>query len=140
MPLLSGTLGMLAKGVLTSVIAPFVEEARDAALHAAQNTLRDTVAGRMSIDEWAYIVIQGVDKVKERAAEENNLRFIGGKMKFAVPENQPGIVAVSFQLYFLDEFEKWQKAEAGSGIPASSFKQEAMDELKSKREIIFEVE
>lgn len=140
MPLLSGTLAMLAKGALTAVISPFVEEAKDAALDAAQNTIRDTITGRMSIDEWAGIVIQGVDKVKEHAIEENNLRFIGGKIKFTMHANDAGIVAVSFQLYFLDELEKWQKAEAGSRIPASSFTLGALDELKSKQEIIFEVE
>lgn len=140
MALLSGTLVMLAKGALTFVIAPFVEEARDVALNAAQDAIRNTVTGKMSVNEWAGIIIEGVDKVKDRAVTEDNLRFIGGKMKFAISENKIDMVTVSFQLYFLDESEKWQIAEADSDIPVSSFTIEALDELKTKREIIFEVE
>lgn len=48
-------LAALAKGALTAVIGPFVEEAREAALNAAQETIRSTVAGAMSIGEWANI-------------------------------------------------------------------------------------
>lgn len=140
MPLLSSTLVMFAKGALTAVIAPFVEEARDVALNAAQDTIRNAVTGKMSINEWADIIIEGVDRVKERVVVEDNLNFIGGKMKFTITENKIVMVTVSFQLYFLDELEKWQMAEADSDIPASSFTIEALDELKTKREIIFEVE
>lgn len=140
MPLLSGTLTMLAKGALTAVIAPFVEEARDVALNAAQDAIRNTVTGKMSVNEWAGIVIEGVDKVKERVVAEDNLRFIGGKMRFTISEINLDMVTVSFQLYFLDELEQWQKAEASCNIPVSAFTTEALDELKLKHEIIFEVE
>lgn len=140
MPLfVANALTILAKGALTAVIGPFVEEARDAAVNAAKDTFRDTVAGRMSIDEWAGIVIEGVDKVKARAIEEENLRFIGGKMKFALSENNSNMVNVSFQLYFLDQSEKWKKAEADSDIPVSKFSETALCDLKAE-EIVFEVE
>lgn len=141
MPLfVTGALAMLAKGALTAVVGPFVEEAREAALSAAENTLREKVAGRMSIEEWAEIVIEGVDKVKARAIEDENLRFVGGKMKFALSENVPEMVTVSFQLYFMDQFDKWKKAEADTDIPASKFSETALDNLKSDKEIIYEVE
>lgn len=141
MPLfVTGALTMLAKGALTAVVGPFVEEARDAALSAAENTLREKVAGRMSIEEWAEIVIEGVDKVKARAIEEENLRFIGGKMKFALSENVSEMVTVSFQLYFMDQFDKWKKAEADTDIPATKFSETALDNLRADKEIIYEVE
>lgn len=141
MPLfVTGALTMLAKGALTAVVGPFVEEARDAALSAAENTLREKVAGRMSIEEWAEIVIEGVDKVKARAIEEENLRFIGGKMKFALSENVSEMVTVSFQLYFMDQFDKWKKAEADTDIPATKFLETALDNLRADKEIIYEVE
>ena len=69
----------------SAISAPFVEEARDVALNAAQDAIRSTVAGRMSIDEWAGIAIEGVDGVKERAVDEGQLRFVGGKLKFSMP-------------------------------------------------------
>lgn len=140
MSLLTGALITLAKGALTSVIGPFVEEARDAALNAAQDTLRSTVAGKMSIEEWAGIVAEGADKVKERVVNENGLRFVGGKVKLRMSDHTIDAVNVSFQLYFLDECEKWQMADADTNIPGSKFTVEALDELQSKGEITFEVE
>ncbi len=133
-------LATLAKGALTAVIGPFVAEARDAALNAAEDTIRTTVAGRMSIDEWAGIAVQGVDKVKMRVADEGNLRFIGGKLKFIRSMNTPDAVTISFQLYFLDEFEKWQMAAAENNVPASKFTFDALNELDTKGEVVFEVE
>lgn len=130
----------LAKGALTSVVGPFVQEAREASLNAAQDTLRGAIAGRMSIEEWADIVIDGVGSVKERAITEGNLRFVGGKLKFAPSEEGSGLVNISFQLYFLDEMEHWQKAEADTDVPASKFTSEALEEIESKKEIIYEVE
>lgn len=131
---------MLAKGALTAVIGPFVDEAKEAALNAAQDTIRDAVAGRMTIEEWADVVIQGIDKVKERVADDGSLRFIGGKLKFCMSKNGIKYISVSFQLYFQDELEKWQKAEAGSDVPASKFTLDALEELKTKGEVVFEVE
>lgn len=49
-------------------------------------------------------------------------------------------VNVSFQLYFLDECEKWQMADADTNIPSSKFTVEALNELQSKGEITFEME
>lgn len=138
--LVTGALAALAKGALTAVIGPFVEEARDAALNAAQDTIRSTVVGKMTIEEWADIVVEGVDKVKERAMSENDLRFIGGKLKLALNEKTSDVVAISFQLYFLDELEKWQMAAAESDIPISKFTDDALNELRTNGEIIFEVE
>lgn len=140
MSLVTGALITIAKGVLTSVIGPFVEEARDAALNAAQDTIRDTIAGKMSIEEWAGIVAEGADKVKERAINENNLRFVGGKLKLVMSKNALNAVNVSFQLYFLDELDNWQLADADSDIPDSKFTVDALNELQSKGEITFEVE
>jgi len=138
--LMAGAIQLLAKGALTAVIAPFVEEAREVALNAAQDTIRSAVAGRMSVEEWADIAIEGVDKIKDTLVSENGLRFIGGKLKFAVSSNTPETVSVSFELYFLDEQEQWQKADADTDIPHSKFTVEALAELQAKGEISFEVE
>ncbi len=138
--ILTGVLTTLAKGALTAVVGPFVEEARDAALNAAQDTLRNTVAGKMSIEEWAKIISEGADNVKEKVITENDLRFVGGKLKMTYFENNPNVVVASFQLYFLDEQEKWQMAAAETDLPASKFTMSALDELTFKKEITYEVE
>lgn len=132
-------LSTLAMGVFADVIKPFVNDAKDAVLDAAKDTVKDMVAGRMSVEEWAKVAVSGVDKVKERIMNENDYRYVGGKLKFALSQNNPESVKVSFQLYFLDEMQKWQMADAESDIPASKFKNDALDEIRSKGEIVYEV-
>lgn len=139
--LVTGALATIAKGALTAALGPFIAEARDATLSAAHDTIRSVVAGRMSIDEWAAAAITGVDKVKERVAEEGDLHFVGGKLKFAYSAlSAEETVTISFQLYFLDELGKWQMASAGSDVPASKFTFEALDELRAEGKITFDVE
>ncbi|MBD5114599.1 MAG: hypothetical protein HDT46_05250 [Ruminococcaceae bacterium] len=140
MGLLSGVVLAFAKEALTSAINPLVDEAKGASLNAAEDTLRGLVMGKMSVREWADAVITGVDTVKERIVNEEELRFVGGKLKFAYTEANPNLINVSFQLYFLDEMQNWQKAEADSNIPSDKFKNEDLIELKNKKEITFEVE
>ncbi len=131
---------LLVKGALTAVIAPFIEEAREVALDTAQSAIRSMVAGKMSIDEWANTAIKQVDDVKKRAAEENNLQYVGGKLKFSISASNPNCVAMSFQLYFQDENNKWHKAEAASDVPASKFTGDDLNELKDNGEVVFDVE
>lgn len=138
--LTGGALATIAKGALTAALGPFIDEARDATLNAAQDTIRSALAGRMSIAEWAAAAIRGVDKVKERAIEEGNLRFVGGKLKFALSALTSETVTISFQLYFLDEMQKWQMAAAESNIPVSKFTVEALENLYSEGEVVFDVE
>lgn len=138
--LVGGALGMLAKTALSSVLSPFLDEAKDVVLSAAEDTVRSTVAGRMSIDEWAQAAIKGVDKVKERVAEEGNLRYVGGKLKFALTAEDAESVTISFQLYFLDEMKKWQLASAASQVPSTKFTNDDLYELWTNHEVVFEVE
>jgi hypothetical protein len=143
MPLFTlAALKLIAQGALTSAIGPFVEEAREASLNVAQDTIRGIIGGRMSLEEWANIEIKGVDKVKDRIVNESegNLNYVGGKMNFALSQNNARMVTVSFQLYFQDTNQKWHKAEADSNIPISKFKTDSFEELQSKDEISFEVE
>lgn len=138
--LVGGALGLLAKTALSSVLSPFLDEAKAVVLSAAEDTVRSTVAGRMSIDEWAQAAIKGVDKVKERVAEEGNLRYVGGKLKFALTAEDAESVTISFQLYFLDEMKKWQLASAASQVPSTKFTNDDLYELWTNHEVVFEVE
>lgn len=138
--LVSAALAEVAKSALGSVVSPFVEEAKDIAVNAAQDAIRGKMAGRMSAEEWADIVVDSVDAVKDRAMVEGNLRYIGGEIKFTQPEGMQNVVTVSFQLFFLDADEKWQKAEASYDIPVARFTMETMEELAAKGEIKYAVE
>jgi len=130
----------LIQQIFTSVIAPHLEEAKDVALESAYGTIKDMIAGKMSVEEWADISIVGIDKIKDRIISEGNVRYIGGKLKFSFLNKNLNDVHAYFELYFLDESEKWQKAEAGIDIPSSKFTPEALKDIQDKGEIIFEVE
>jgi len=130
----------LIQQVFTSVIAPHLEEAKGVALDSAHSTIKGMIAGRMSVEEWAEISIVGIDKIKDRIVSEGNVQYVGGKLKFSFTDNKSDKVLAYFELYFLDEFEKWQKAEADTDIPSSKFTSVALDEIRAKGEIVFEVE
>ncbi len=133
-------LAFLAKSLLGAALAPFINEARDIALDTVQDAVRSKVAGRMPVEEWAKAVIKSIDSIKERAVAEENLRYIGGKLKFTLSANEPDTVTISFQLYFQDAFSKWRKAEASSDVPANKFTEDALDMMEENGEIAYEVE
>lgn len=111
---------------------------------AMKETLKDQVAeiitGKKTIDEWAEIAIKGVDNVKEYMVAEENLQYVGGKLCFQISDKNSQHVKISFHLYFLDENNEWKKTEAESDILASHFTSEALEELKEKGKVEFDVE
>lgn len=84
--LVTGTLATLAKNALSAVVMPIVKEAGNVAVDTAQNAIRGKMAGRMSVEEWADVVIAGVDAVKERAVTEGNLRYVGERSDLLRPK------------------------------------------------------
>ena len=130
----------LIQQIFTSVIAPHLEEAKGVALDSAHDTIKGMIAGKMSVEELADISIVGIDKIKDRIVSEGNVRYIGGKLKFSFTDNKKDKVRAYFELYFLDEFEKWQKAEADTDIPSSRIKPDALEDIQAKGEIVFEIE
>ena len=109
-------------------------------LNAARDTVERIITGRRPIDEWAKIAIAVVDQIKDRAVSEEGLRYVGGKLKFTMSRKRADKVVISFELYFLDSNNEWQKIGADSDLFASCFTLEALDEIKSKGEVSFEVE
>ena len=105
-----------------------------------KDMLRNTFTGRLTIQEWALVAIMGVDKVKEQILNEGELRFIGGKLRFAMDLQERDKVVVAFELYFFDESEKWIKANAFSTFSTMKFTSEALEEINSKGKVEFEVE
>lgn len=135
-----GALSVLAKNALKAVVMPIVEEAGHMVVGSAQDAIHGQIAGRMSAEEWANAVIGSVDAVKDRAVTEGELRYVGGDIRLALSEDQPNTVTLSFQLFFLDAAEKWQKADAACNIPAARFTLETLAELEAKSEIKYAVE
>jgi hypothetical protein len=129
-----------AKNIFTSFLGQYAEDAKETAMNAARDTVERIITGRQPLEEWAKIAIAGVDEIKDRAVNEEDLRYVGGKLKFAMSEKRADKVVISFELYFQDSNNGWQKIGADSDLFASCFTLEALDEIKSKGEVSFEVE
>ena len=135
-----GIITGVAKEMFKAFIGPYADDFETAAMNAARDTAERIITGRRTIDEWAEIAIKGVDKIKDRAENEEGLTYVGGKLKFAMSEKNKDKVVISFELYFQDRKEEWHKIGAESDLYASNFTLEALGEMKSKGEISYEVE
>lgn len=129
----------LAMEALIAVVKPLVDEAKDAALNAAQDTVRENIAKKMSIKEWAKVICGAADNIKKRIADENGYRYVGGKLKFTFSKNSSDAVTASFQLYFMDDMGKWHLADAENDIPATLIKSNSLDELGREQEIVYDI-
>lgn len=129
-----------AKRTLADILEPIINEAKDAVTDAAHGTFESAILGRQTIDEWAAIIIKGVDNVKEELSEETGWHYVGGKLNFAMSNKSSHKVTVSFELYYQDENKKWNKVSAESDMYDSDFTLEALEDIKSKDCISYEVE
>lgn len=141
MPLLtSAMLGAVAKSALCAAVNPFLADAKEIALSAARDAIRDTLTGGMSLEEWANVIAEAADRTKDSCERGSELRFVGGEIKLAVSAVQDNSITASFHLYFLDARQKWQRTEAYTNIPSSRFSKDALEELTEKLEIKYAVE
>lgn len=140
MPIIIGALKLAATGIFKSVIEPYVDDAKNAAANAAKNMVEGAVAGKRTIDDWAEIAVKGIDTIKDRAIKEDGLRYVGGKLKFAMSGEVSNNVIISFELFFQDENREWHKIGADSEVSASNFTIESLEEIQSTNEVSFEVE
>lgn len=129
-----------AVDILLDELKPYVSEAKDVLANAARDTVESIITGRRTIDEWAKIAIGGVDKVKMQVIQENGWRYVGGKLNFMMKDKNLRKVVIMFELYYLDENGIWQKVGAESDMYASNFTLEALEEIKTKGTVSFEVD
>lgn len=130
----------LAANALMDALMPYVNDAKETVLNTARDTFESVITGRRTIDEWAEISIKGVDRVKDKVAEQNDWQYVGGKLNFAMSANFSDKVVVSFELYYQDEDKKWQKVGAESDMYASNFTLEALEDIQTKGTVSYEVE
>lgn len=129
----------LGMGLLADPIKSFANDLGSALSNAVRDTIESLIAGRRTTEEWANIVIDAVDDIKNRYENQNNWNYVGGKLNFAMSEKSSRKVVISFELYYQDENQQWQKVYAESDAYSSGFTLEALDEIKSKGTVSFEV-
>lgn len=130
----------LAVSTLIETLKPYANDAKDALMNTARDTLESAITGRRSIEEWAEIAIKGVDKVKNKVVEQNGWKYIGGKLNFQLSETISDKVVISYELYYQDSDKNWQKVSAESDMYASNFTLEALEDIKTNGKVSYEVE
>ena len=84
----------------------------------------------LDIDEAASFYTQGVDDVILAEQKNKNILYVGGQLKLQyIDEN---IFLLKLDLYFQDAEEKW--------VQRSTQTTKALQELRGKREIAFEID
>jgi hypothetical protein len=129
-----------AKFIFTEVILVYADDIKDSVANAARDNVERIITGRRTIEDWSKICIEAVDKIKDHAVNEEGLRYVGGKLKFAMSQKKENKAVISFELYFQDKNNEWHKIGAESDLYASNFTLEALDEIKSAGGVSFEVE
>lgn len=130
----------LAVSTLIETLKPYADDAKDALMNTARDTLESAITGRRTIEEWAEIAIKGVDKVKNKVVEQNGWKYIGGKLNFQLSETTSDKVVISYELYYQDSDKNWQKVSAESDMYASNFTLEALEDIKTNGKVSYEVE
>lgn len=130
----------LAVSTLIETLKPYANDAKDALMNTARDTLESAITGRRSIEEWAEIAIKGVDKVKNKVVEQNGWKYIGGKLNFQLSETISDKVVIFYELYYQDSDKNWQKVSAESDMYASNFTLEALEDIKTNGKVSYEVE
>jgi hypothetical protein len=137
----------IAKEAVKDVVGEAVDEkisdAKSVVFDSAKNALRDVlesaVTGRRPLDDWTEISIKAIDEMKEKYIEENDWTYVGGRLNFQMSSKNDDKVVISYELYFQDMQENWQKAGAESDVFASNFTLEALDDIKTNGIISYEV-
>lgn len=138
--MISNELKEIAANVLMEEIKPYVNDIKDAVKNTVRDNYERMITGRRTIDEWAAIAIKGVDKVRNQVVEQKGWKYVGGKLNFQMLNNSKDKVVISFELYFQDNYSRWQKIVAESDMYASNFTIEALEDIDKNRKISFEVE
>lgn len=132
-------LSVVAERVIGDVLEKQKDPLSDAVKNAVNDGIESIVTGKRTIDEWAEIAINGVDKIKDQKTREENLQFVDGTLYFEISHNNPKNVIISFQLYFLDDTNEWKKVEGHSDVKISNFTDDAIEEMKTKGNVKFSV-
>jgi len=100
-------------------------------------------SGKKSVEEWAEIFVPAIDEVKERAIKDNDVVYVGGKLKFSIDKDaKKGVelekVTVSFELYFQDSNKQWGKCADSSKMSQVFFTPESLAAIE-KDGVEFEI-
>lgn len=92
-----------------------------------------------SLNDIARLYSKASDEIIIKTLEKEKFKYGGGKFHIKNLENNKEI-EVSIELYFQDDNDNWIKKENKDLISADEFTEEALEELKKKKEITYNIE
>lgn len=94
---------------------------------------------RLELEDIVANSSDSLDEVILKQEKENQLSYVGGKFK--VLYQSDAYFRLAFELYFKNLNDEWVQVTAGSPeLETRALKQEALEELRNKHEIVFEVD
>ncbi len=138
--MIGSILKTFARDAFVEALSSYADDAKAGVVNTVRDTFESIITGRRTIDEWAEIASKGVDQVKRRVEEENGWRYVGGRLNFAMSPKDFNKVTISYELYYQDENDGWQRVTADSDMQASNFTIEALESIEENGKISFEVE
>lgn len=108
--------------------------------NAVKDTVESIMTGRRTLETWNEIISPVIDKFKDEYAVQNNVKYIGGKLKYSISKQSSSKIVISCDLYYHSESKGWVKVTAKSDAYASNFTHEAIDDIKSHGSVVFDIE
>ena len=93
---------------------------------------------QMDLDELANCYEKKLDEVILDIEKKKKLRYVGGK--FIITYATAELFSLRTELYFLNENDQWEKAEALTSKYMKFLKPRAVKELEEKTKIIYDIE
>lgn len=128
------------KDIIGQIFSKYSEDFKKVAFNVITDAIESALVGRRTLDEWAEIVIEAVDNIKEQTIRENDFNFIGGNLKFSIRPTTKTKVIISYELFFIDSDGNYYKNSANSDVNQDNFVEEDIEAIKEAGEIAYEVE
>ena len=93
---------------------------------------------QMDLDELANCYEKKLDEVILDIEKKKKLQYVGGK--FIITYATAELFSLRTELYFLNENDQWEKAEALTSKYMKFLKPRAVKELEEKTKIIYDIE
>lgn len=128
------------RDVFDEICGKYGDDFKKIAFNLITDTIESILVGKRTLDEWAEIVIEAVDNIKDRTISENGFKFLGGNLKFSLHPRIKSKVIIAYELYFIDKDGNYFKNSAKSDVNQDNFVQEDINTIKEAGEIAYEVE
>ena len=130
----------LGREVMAEIGNKYGDNLKKVAFNVITDTIESALVGKRTLNEWAEIVIEVIDNIKDKTIRENDFKYLGGTLKFSLYPKTKSKVIIAYELYFVDSDGNYFKNSAQSDVNKDNFTQEDLNAIEESGEIAYEVE